>query len=182
MAIKETYETERLTLHVSNPKMVKEVTEYFIRNKEFLTSLEPIRAENYYTEEYQKKILVDDYLQVWNNASMKYWLTKKGEEKIIGTIIFNGIIKGPFMSCFLSYRLDKDELQKGYMAEAIKKGTEIAFGDMGLHRVEANIITTNHWSIKMLEDLGFVNEGIAKKYLKINGVWEDHVHMVLLNE
>jgi len=29
---------------------------------------------------------------------------------------------------------------------------------------------------------GFYNEGLATKYLKINGKWEDHIHMVLLND
>ncbi len=182
MAMKDMYETERLNLHISNPKMVKEVIDYLSRNKVFLSNIEPIRSEHYYTEEYQKKILIDEYLQVWNNASVKYWLTKKGEERIIGTIIFNGIIKGSFQSCYLSYRLDKDELQKGYMQEAIEKGIEIAFKDMGLHRIEANLMPDNKWSIDMLSKLGFENEGFSKKYLKIQGKWEDHIHMVLLNE
>jgi len=40
----------------------------------------------------------------------------------------------------------------------------------------------NQRSLRVTEKLGFYNEGIAQKYLKINGIWEDHVHMVLLND
>lgn len=40
----------------------------------------------------------------------------------------------------------------------------------------------NQRSLMVTEKLGFYNEGIAQKYLKINGIWEDHVHMVLLND
>jgi ribosomal-protein-alanine N-acetyltransferase len=40
----------------------------------------------------------------------------------------------------------------------------------------------NRASMKVVEKLGFHNEGLALKYLKINGEWEDHVHMALLNE
>ncbi|GGH34267.1 GNAT family N-acetyltransferase [Paenibacillus segetis] len=40
----------------------------------------------------------------------------------------------------------------------------------------------NGASLRIAEKLGFYHEGLAPKYLKINGVWEDHIHMVLRNE
>ncbi len=52
----------------------------------------------------------------------------------------------------------------------------------GLHRIEANIILKNIRSLRVVEKLGFYNEGLAYKYLNINGKWEDHIHVVLLNE
>ncbi|MFR2405064.1 MAG: GNAT family N-acetyltransferase, partial [Eubacterium callanderi] len=63
-----------------------------------------------------------------------------------------------------------------------RKGIETAFGPLGLHRIEANIIPRNRASLRVAEKLHFRNEGLSSKYLKINGVWEDHIHMVLLNE
>lgn len=57
----------------------------------------------------------------------------------------------------------------------------IIFDDMKLHRIEANIMPKNKQSLKVVEKLGFYDEGLAYKYLKINGKWEDHIHMVLLN-
>lgn len=68
------------------------------------------------------------------------------------------------------------------MTEALKKGIETAFGPLGLHRIEANIMPKNKASLRVAEKLDFKNEGLSTKYLKINGVWEDHIHMVLLNE
>ncbi len=68
------------------------------------------------------------------------------------------------------------------MTEAIVKMVAIAFEKLSLHRIEANIIPRNTRSIRTVEKAGFEYEGISKKYLKINGVWEDHVHMVILNE
>lgn len=180
--IKDVYETERLRLFLSNPEMVHEVTDYFIRNKEFLKEVEPIRPDEYYTEEYQKKCLINDFLFTNNASCFKFWITKKDSDRVIGVLNFNGIIKGSFSSCFLSFRLDKDEVRNGYMTEAIKKGICIAFSDLGLHRIEANIMPNNQASIDLVEKLGFYNEGIAKKYLKIHGKWEDHIHMVIRNE
>jgi len=40
----------------------------------------------------------------------------------------------------------------------------------------------NEASLGVVKRLNFKKEGVAKKYLKINGKWEDHIHMVLLNE
>ncbi|MBW5446222.1 ribosomal-protein-S5-alanine acetyltransferase [Cohnella sp. CFH 77786] len=48
--------------------------------------------------------------------------------------------------------------------------------------IEANIMPRYRASLRVVEKLGFQNEGLAKKYLKINGIWEDHIHMVLINE
>ncbi|KNF08661.1 acetyltransferase [Gottschalkia purinilytica] len=75
-----------------------------------------------------------------------------------------------------------DEVNKGYITEAIKKGIDIMFNNYGLHRIEANIMPKNKPSLRVVGKLGFYNEGLARKYLKINGVWEDHIHMVLLND
>lgn len=180
--VKEEYQTERLNLYTSNPELADEVTNYFIRNKEFLKDVEPIRPDEYYTEEYQKKLLLKEYLFVNGQTMFKFWITKKDSKKIIGVIYFNGIFFGSFKSTFMSFRMDKDEVRNGYMSEAIKKGMDIVFNDLGLHRIEANVMPSNTATIALLEKLGFYNEGIAKKYLKIHGKWEDHVHMVYLNE
>ena len=86
------------------------------------------------------------------------------------------------ISCHLGYKLDKDEVNKGYVTEAIQKGIDIMFNELKLHRIEANIMPKNKCSLRVVEKLGFYNEGLAYKYLKINGKWEDHIHMVLLND
>jgi ribosomal-protein-alanine N-acetyltransferase len=82
----------------------------------------------------------------------------------------------------MGYKLDKDELNKGYITEALRKGIDIMFNEYGLHRIEANIMPKNSRSLRVAEKLGFYNEGLALKYLKISGRWEDHIHMVLRNE
>jgi len=116
---------------------------------------------------------------------VRFWLFKKEDqmlEKPLGTLALTNIIRGVFKSCFLGYKMDEDEINKGYMTEAIKALVKIAFSELNLHRIEANIMPRNERSIRVVEKCGFINEGLAKKYLKINGIWEDHYHMVILNE
>ena len=68
------------------------------------------------------------------------------------------------------------------MTEAVNECVRIAFEELGLHRIEANIMPKNKASLGLARKCGFREEGISPKYLKINGVWEDHIHMVKLNE
>lgn len=68
------------------------------------------------------------------------------------------------------------------MTEAVEAVVNHAFHELRLHRIEANIMPRNQASLRVVQKLGFQNEGISRKYLQINGKWEDHIHMVLLNE
>lgn len=176
------YETERLLLKVLDESYADVVLEYYLRNKMFLSQWEPVREEEFYTKQYHEEQLHKDILNMENGSSVRLWIFKKQDERrTIGTIAFNNIVRGAFFSCFLGYKLDKDEINKGYMTEALKKGIDIMFNEYGLHRIEANIIPRNTPSLRVVRKLGFYNEGLAYKYLKINGKWEDHIHMVLLN-
>jgi len=60
------------------------------------------------------------------------------------------------------------------MTEALRLAVLYAFQDLGLHRIEANIIPGNVASIALVQRLGFRLEGLAERYLKIHGEWQDH--------
>lgn len=177
------YETQRLVLKVLDKTYAELVLNYYSRNKEFLEEWEPYKSEEFYTKEYHEKQLTNELLNIENGNSFRLWIFKKDDDKrIIGSVGFNNIVRGAFLSCHLGYKSDKDEINKGYVTEAINKGIDIIFNEFGLHRIEANILPKNKRSLRVVEKLGFYNEGLAYKYLKINGKWEDHIHMVLLND
>lgn len=175
-------ETERLILKTLGEQDAPLVLDYFKRNRDFLEEWEPERAGEFYTEGFQREELKREQAEMEAERMLKLWIFKKEEDRIIGSVNFGNIVRGAFLSCFLGYRLDKDEKDKGYMTEAIRAGTGLIFSEYGLHRIEANIMPRNKRSLRVAEKLGFYNEGYAKKYLNINGVWEDHIHMVMLNE
>lgn len=177
------YETERLILKPIDKSYAGLVIDYYLRNKSFLEEWEAVKSEEFYTKQYQEELLEKELASIESNNSLRLWIFKKeNENRIIGTIGFSNIVRGAFLSCHLGYKLDKDEVNKGYITEAIQRGIEIIFNEFGLHRIEANIMPKNKCSLRAVEKLGFYNEGLAYKYLKINGKWEDHIHMVLLND
>ncbi len=174
--------TQRLVLKTLDESGAGDVLDYYSRNRDFLEEWEPKRGEDFYTEAFHRDELIRERRCMDEGSMLKLWICKAAEEKLIGFASFSNIVRGPFLSCFLGYKLDKDELNKAYMTEALRAGIGVMFNDYGLHRIEANIMPKNARSLRVVEKLGFYNEGYAKKYLKINGVWEDHIHMVLLND
>jgi ribosomal-protein-alanine N-acetyltransferase len=175
------YETDRLYLRILKPNYGRQVLEYYKKNHNFLKEWEPKPSEDFYSAAYQKTKLKNEYYMAKDNTLVRFWIIKKENNKIIGNVCYSNIVMGNFKSCFLGYKLDKDEINKGYMTEAIRETVQIMFDEHGLHRVEVNIIPRNARSLKVMEKLKFEREGFSKKYLEINGVWEDHIHFATYN-
>jgi ribosomal-protein-alanine N-acetyltransferase len=58
---------------------------------------------------------------------------------------------------------------------------KLAFGQLGLHRIEAGTLTHNIRSQRVLEKNGFVRFGLARAYLNIAGRWQDHALYQVIN-
>lgn len=175
------YNTDRLILRSLHANEVKQLNEYLLRNKNFLSLWEPARDEQYFSTNGLKELVEHQNDEIDNRKGIYLYIFLKDGLKLIGSISVSSIIYGAFQSCFLGYKLDQHEINKGYMTEALRKVIEICFQEYNLHRIEANVIPKNERSIRVLKKLGFVEEGRSPKYLKINGTWEDHIHYVLLN-
>jgi ribosomal-protein-alanine N-acetyltransferase len=101
---------------------------------------------------------------------------------IVGVINLSEIIRGAFQSAFLSYAAVAGYEGQGLMSEALQLLLERAFGDLALHRVEANIQPGNAASQALVRRAGFICEGSSRRYLKLGGEWCDHEHWVILAE
>ncbi|HPF86755.1 MAG TPA: GNAT family N-acetyltransferase [Candidatus Limiplasma sp.] len=176
-------ETRSLILRTADVAFADRMLAYYEKNKAFLEAFEPTRDPDFYTLAYQKALLAQDIEAEAKKTSYRFFIFLRDDpQTIIGTITLSNVIRGSFLSCFLGYKLDQDHVNKGYMTQAIRAVAAYAFDILGLHRIEANVMPDNLPSRRVLEKCEFQPEGIAKKYLKINGVWEDHLHMVLLDE
>ncbi len=176
------YETDRLILRRLNIQDANLLLDYLQRNKRFLQEWEPLRDESFYLSESIKEKIKDENQSFKNKTSLSLYIFNKDEQKIIGTVSLSNIVYGIFQSACLGYKLDELEINQGKMTEALIKFIEIAFNEYKLHRIEANIVPRNTRSLRVVKKLGFMEEGLSRKYLKINGKWEDHLHFVLLNE
>ncbi|AOT71495.1 GNAT family N-acetyltransferase [Geosporobacter ferrireducens] len=177
-------QTDRLMLKVLDDSFAPRVLDFFIRNKEFFRQWESAREDIFYSLDFQKEQLTNELKKIDEGSLFKVWIFEKADQDfktVIGSVSLSEIIRGCFQSCFLGYRMDEQKNNRGYTTEAVKAIIHYAFNTLKLHRIEANIMPENTASIKVVEKLGFINEGLAAKYLNINGRWEDHIHMVILN-
>jgi len=92
-----------------------------------------------------------------------------------GEINLNNVVRGAFQSATIGYWIDKARAGRSFMSEAVVVLAQFAFEELGLHRIEVCIIPRNHNSRRVMEKLHLREEGIAERFLEINGVWEDHV-------
>jgi ribosomal-protein-alanine N-acetyltransferase len=80
----------------------------------------------------------------------------------------------------IGYALGRQHWGKGYMGEALHALLGFAFGELGLHRLEADVDPRNTASIKSLERLGFRQEGYLRERWIVNGEIQDALLFGLL--
>ena len=120
----------------------------------------------------------DQYLE----QEHRYLLCLKNTKEIVGAFHLSGIVRGAFQSCFLGYEVFYPYQQKGLMTLGMKKIIHLAFKELNLHRIEANIQPDNIASITLVKKSGFTREGFSKAYLYIgNQGWKDHERWAILN-
>jgi len=99
-----------------------------------------------------------------------------------GEINLNSIQRGPFQNAYVGYWIDEKQAGNSYMSESVCLILRFAFDELHLHRVQIAIIPRNHNSRRVVEKLGLREEGVAQRYLEINGVWEDHCRYAMTVE
>jgi ribosomal-protein-alanine N-acetyltransferase len=159
-----------------------ELAAMYKRNKEFFEKFSPGHPEQYDTEEYQLQAIAKSVSD--READRKYSFViclKENDDRIIGNVDLNFVARGPLQSCMIGYSLDQAYNGKGYMTEAVKQVVRYAFEELKFHRIVGEASPRNPGSIRVLENAGFRKEGISRSNVKINGVWEDHQVLALIN-
>jgi ribosomal-protein-alanine N-acetyltransferase len=100
----------------------------------------------------------------------------------VGEVNMNSVQRGAFQSAYVGYWVDEARAGNGLVPEAVVLTLRFAFEDLRLHRVQIAIIPRNDRSRRVVEKLDLRDEGIALRYLEIDGVWEDHVRYAITAE
>lgn len=102
--------------------------------------------------------------------------------RFAGEINLNAVQRGPFQCAYVGYWIDELHAGKGYTPEAVVALARFVFEELHLHRIQISIIPRNKASRRVVDKLALRDEGIALRYLEINGEWEDHVRYALTRE
>ena len=104
------------------------------------------------------------------------------DSRLVGQVTVGNIVRGSFNSAYLGYWMDHRYAGRGIGTVAVALVTDHCFGAGRLHRVEANVRPENAASRRLLEKLGFREEGLHLRYLLIDGEYRDHIGYALTTE
>lgn len=102
--------------------------------------------------------------------------------RFCGEINVNGVQRGPFQSAYVGYWVDEACAGWGYCPEAVVVLARHCFEELDLHRLQIAIVPRNSASRRVVAKLGLREEGIAVRYLEIDGTWEDHIRYAITAE
>ena len=150
-------------------------------SRDFLVPWEPLWPADDLTRGAFRRRLKRYAEDVRTDQSYAYFIFRKEDGALVGGLTLAGVRRGVAQAASLGYWMGFPYIWRGYMTAAVKTMLPFAFGALRLHRVDAACIPTNVASIRLLERCAFAREGYARKYLCINGVWQDHLLYARLN-
>jgi ribosomal-protein-alanine N-acetyltransferase len=102
--------------------------------------------------------------------------------RFVGEVNISSVTRGAFQNAYVGYWVDQAQAGRGYVPESCVLLFRFAFEEIGLHRLQISIIPRNRPSRRVAQKLWLRGEGIALRYLEIDGRWEDHVRYALTAE
>jgi [ribosomal protein S5]-alanine N-acetyltransferase len=159
-------------------------TEVRQRNDQWLTPWEPLRANNLadptrHRDAFASRCATRDRERQVGTA---YGFGLFVDNVFAGEININNVVRGAFQCGVVGYWIDEHHAGNRYVAEGFAVISRFAFDDLHLHRLEICIVPRNIKSRRVMEVLNVREEGVALRYLEINGNWEDHVRYAITAE
>jgi ribosomal-protein-alanine N-acetyltransferase len=102
--------------------------------------------------------------------------------RFAGQLTVGSIVWGSARSAQVGYWVDEACAGQGVIPTVLAMAVDHCFSVIGLHRLEATIRPENQASRRVVEKLGFREEGLRRRCLHIDGAWRDHLCYALTAE
>lgn len=158
-----------MSIRPLRPDDAAELAALYAANRSFLAPFEPVRPEPFFTAEGQRARIEQ------RAAEGIHQFAILDGDAIAGTLNLSNVRGDDFQSGTIGYWVDGARNGRGLGTAAVAGVIEYAFGELGLHRLEAATLVDNLASQRVLERNGFERIGLARRYLRIDGEWRDHV-------
>jgi ribosomal-protein-alanine N-acetyltransferase len=162
------------------PEDAPALTELLIVNRDFLAPWSPAQDASWFTVDGQRTAIRNARAEHEQGRCLPHVILDEAG-RVAGRISLNGIVCGAFQSCAMGFWLDEAHGGRGLASAAVRHMIQVAFSELGLHRIQAETLPHNVRSQRVLEHTGFSRFGMAPAYLKIAGRWQDHIMWQLLN-
>ncbi|HVU36643.1 MAG TPA: GNAT family protein [Bauldia sp.] len=144
-------------------------------SRSFLAPWEPVWPADDLTKLAFRRRLRRYQREIRNGSGYPFFVFSADGETLLGGLTMGQIQRGVAQTVTLGYWMGKPYAGKGFMTSAVRAVVAFAFDTLHLNRVEAACLPHNAASIRLLEKVGFQREGYARKYLCIDGRWQDHL-------
>lgn len=144
------------------------------RNREHLAPWEPERAESFFKVATHEREVVGMLGRADAGTAIPLVVVDTASDAIIGRVNLSDLVRGAFQNAHLGYWIDAGYTGRGLASTAVGVALHAA-RQAGLHRVQAGTLVHNAASQTVLERNGFSRFGLARRYLRIAGRWQDHV-------
>ncbi len=144
-------------------------------SREHLTPWEPTWARDELTRPAFRRRIRHYQREMRDDLGYAFFIFAERDDALLGGLTLSNIRRGVTQAGSIGYWLSADATGHGFMREAVCAIALFAFDRLRLHRLEAACLPHNIASMSVLEASGFTKEGRARRYLKINGEWQDHV-------
>jgi [ribosomal protein S5]-alanine N-acetyltransferase len=151
-------------------------------SRAFLSPWEPMWARDELTKgafrrrlkRYQKESRLD--------TAYAFFVFRDEDDALLGGCTLSNVRRGVVQCCALGYWVGERFARQGYIYAAVRALIPFIFATLGMHRIEAACLPANEPSKNLLMKAGFRREGLATRYLQINGEWQDHILFALLED
>ena len=140
-----------------------------------LTPWEPIWPADDLTRSAFRRRVRRHALEIENDEAFAFLVFRAADSVLLGGITLGHVRRGVAQTATMGYWMGVPYAGQRYMSRAVRAATAFAFASLNLHRLEAACLPHNVASIQLLEATGFVREGLARGYLRIAGLWQDHL-------
>ena len=151
-------------------------------SRAFLAPWEPSWASDELTKSAFRRRLKRYQKESRLDSAYAFFVFREEDDVLMGGCTLSNVRRGVTQCCALGYWIGERFARQGFMFDAIRGLIPFIFTTLGLHRIEAACLSSNDASKNLLVKIGFRQEGIARRYLLINGEWQDHVLFALLAE
>jgi len=151
-------------------------------SRDFLTRWEPTWPADDLTRAAFRRRLKRYANDIREDQAYPFFMFDAENDELLGGATISNIRRGVAQACSLGYWIGISHARKGHMSLAVKALFPFVFDTLKIHRLEAACIPSNEPSKKLLHRAGFNEEGYARKYLKINGMWQDHILFALVED
>jgi ribosomal-protein-alanine N-acetyltransferase len=151
------------------------------KSRGFLEPWEPTWSRDTLTRKAFLRRLRAYALNSQSDTGYSFFVFRTADDQLLGGISLNHVRRGVSQTCSIGYWIGEQHARRGYMTAALSGLLPFAFDHLCLHRISAAPLPHNTASRTLLQNIGFSEEGFARKYLRINGEWQDHVVYAMLN-